>query len=452
MPTARSSGLTGPGPATRVGRARFYGPLSPDGPGGIAWTRLLDFISVAAALAIAFGVLEHYGARFWFFYDEWDFLLRENLGDQSSVHGFLEVLFAPHNEHISVLPRLWYWAASSVFGLRTYTPYVTASILVHMVSCVLVWMLLRQERIDRLVAFCVLVALLFLGVGAENVFWGFQVGFMGGVAFGLAALVVVRASRGRMVPDLVASALLCCAVLCSGTALPMLVAFVVAVSVNRSRRAAVVMLAPSIACLLVARSVGGGGSTGYSIPGSALAFAIDELRFAAAGITGVDSSIALLAIAGCCVLGGVLVLGVRRWELPIALGAGAVTFAVLTGVSRSAGLAAPDTMRYLWLECMLIAPILGVVLANAFGRWPWLCRAVVIAALAVSLRANVDAMEEFATSRPAGIAPNRTLVQGLVSDPERLRRMDPQTQIDPVLSPQLDAGLLLAAIKRGRFT
>ena len=138
------------------------------------------------ALAGGFLVLLYCNRDQWFFGDEWDFLAHRGVagGDYS--------IWAPHTEHWSTGPILIYRALYSVYGLHTYVPYVVVLLLFHLAVTHFLWRLLRQAGVDVPLATALSAVYVLLGSGHENLLWAFQIGFIGSVALGMAALLLVN--------------------------------------------------------------------------------------------------------------------------------------------------------------------------------------------------------------------------------------------------------------------
>jgi hypothetical protein len=137
--------------------------------------------------ALAFVVLLFLARSMTFWQDEW--------GSITFAGGPLDVL-KPVNEHWSTFPLLLYRATFGVVGLQSYLPYVVEVIVLHLVAVAAAYLLIRP-RTGRAIATVACVPLLFLGSGSENLFWAFQTGFVGSVASGLWALVLLERS-GRV--------------------------------------------------------------------------------------------------------------------------------------------------------------------------------------------------------------------------------------------------------------
>lgn len=122
----------------------------------------------------------------WFFGDEWDFLAHRG------VTGADHSLWEPHTEHWSTVPILIYRALYSLYGVRTYVPYVVVLVLLHLAVAHLLWRVLLQAGVDQTVATALATVFVVLGAGYENLLWAFQIGFIGSVALGMAGLLLVN--------------------------------------------------------------------------------------------------------------------------------------------------------------------------------------------------------------------------------------------------------------------
>ena len=121
-----------------------------------------------------------------FFSDEWAFIEHRSLLDPSTW-------WAPHNEHWSTLPILVYGVLLQVVGLRTYVPYLAVVYALHVVACAGVFVLVRRRSGPIAGLGAALIGLL-LGAGFENLFWGFQLGFVGSTAAGIWAFAIIDRS------------------------------------------------------------------------------------------------------------------------------------------------------------------------------------------------------------------------------------------------------------------
>ncbi len=138
-------------------------------------------VGLAVALVVGLPFLLWMGRGMTFFSDEWAFIESRSLGDPGTW-------LPPHNEHWSTLPVLLYRGLVETVGLGSYVPYLAIVIALHGLVVGLVFAILRRQS-GPIVALAAAVLLLAFGSGFENLYWGFQTGFVGTVAAGLAALI-----------------------------------------------------------------------------------------------------------------------------------------------------------------------------------------------------------------------------------------------------------------------
>jgi hypothetical protein len=146
---------------------------------------------LVVGLVIGLPILLWLGRGLTFFSDEWAFIENRSLGDPATW-------LPPHNEHWSTLPVIAYRLLVETVGLRTYVPYLAVVVALHGVVVTLVFVAIRRYS-GPLAAAAVAILLLCWGSGFENLYWGFQTGFVGATALGVAALLALdrRDERGR---------------------------------------------------------------------------------------------------------------------------------------------------------------------------------------------------------------------------------------------------------------
>ncbi len=191
-------GRTGAGGASTVAQPRPAGsgftrqaatwpaPVRPSLRRALARLAGRDLATAAhvASLAGAIAFWAWLDRGLWFFGDEWDFLVSRGLGyPPGSVHG----IWFPHNEHWSTLPILAWRALYSLWHLSSYWPYLGLLLAVQALTVHLAWRACRRAGASPWVSTAAALMLGFLGAGAEDFGWAFQVGFVGSVAFGLLA-------------------------------------------------------------------------------------------------------------------------------------------------------------------------------------------------------------------------------------------------------------------------
>ena len=161
----------------------------------------------------------------WFFGDEWAFL-----GGVRRTLPWYDQLLEPHNEHWSTAPYVVYRLLEASFGIRSYWPYIGLAILLHLAVVHLVWRVMLQGGTTPWIATVVVLPLIVLGAGAQNLLWAFQIGFLGSVFLGLGALLLVNHAGRWQLRDFAGLALLVFALLWSGVS-------ILLVAVSATRRA-----------------------------------------------------------------------------------------------------------------------------------------------------------------------------------------------------------------------
>lgn len=122
-------------------------------------------------------------AGFTFISDEWDLvLLRPGWGP--------DALFEPFHEHIVVAPALIYKLLQSVFGMGSPRPMQFVAIGTFLTTALLLFVWLRT-RVGDWGALIGAAIVLFLGAAFEDLLWAFQLGYFGGLACGLGALIAL---------------------------------------------------------------------------------------------------------------------------------------------------------------------------------------------------------------------------------------------------------------------
>jgi hypothetical protein len=185
------------------------------------WERL--FVAVAV---VAWGFLLILGRGLTFAADEWFFVAQRSLDPGS--------WWQPFNEHWSAIPILVYQVLLHTVGLASYLPYLGLELVAHILVAAAVFRLVERSSGGSIgfAAGC-LVAL--FGNGFENLFWAFQLGYVGSIAAGLWALVVLREPATRIRATLAACLLLIA--VASGPGGPiLLVAGLVVAATDRTRR------------------------------------------------------------------------------------------------------------------------------------------------------------------------------------------------------------------------
>jgi hypothetical protein len=179
--------------------------------------------SILAVLVVGYLSWLYLAGRGFYFrvFDEW--LLVANRADPS-----LAAYFRPFNGHLIALPVLIYQVMLRLFGLGSYAPYLGLATAAH-VTCVVLMFEYARRRAGLLVGLGCTAILLFFSQGAEDLFWAFQIGFLGSLALGLIALMLSEDRPWSTRRSVAISACLIGATAMSGVGLVMMVVFFIMV-------------------------------------------------------------------------------------------------------------------------------------------------------------------------------------------------------------------------------
>jgi hypothetical protein len=353
-------------------------------------------IVVAAALVVC-AVILWLTRTFTFYFDEWTFI-------STAPDWTLATFFKPHNEHPAILFRLVYSALLNTVGLRSYLPYMAALVIAHAANVVLIFELIRRRSGD-LVAMAAALLLLVLGAGWEDLLWAFQMAWLGSVAFGLGALLVLQTPR-RIAP---ATALLAASLACSGIGIVFAVAATVQLALTPRRRRQLLWLVPvgvALAAWYGAFGRFGNHPNPQPTAGNVLVdplYALWGLGQAAAGIIGEGGWFGppLLLVA-------VAVLA-WRWKrhgadsFALGIAAGLVAFYLVTGLTRAQlGYQQSGASRYVYVGAALWL----ILLADAARDLPWrgTWRPALAACLFLACFSSAVLLFSFAIARPVVMA------------------------------------------------
>lgn len=367
-----------------------------------------------------------------FFYDEWDFVLGRRGG---SLATYLD----PHNGHLALFPVAVYKVLFATVGLRHYIAYQLVLVALHLLCCLLLYLLVRP-RLGAWMALAPTLLLLFLGSAWQDLLWPFQIGFLSSVAGGLAALLLLRRKERGM--DAWASAALIWALTGSAVGVPFLVACAALILAQRSRPQRLwVIVVPAV--LFVIWYVGWGTTERVTSDSllSAPQYVADASAGAVAGLAGLSDSwgpqlVVLLAAA----------LLISTWRRPgirpllLAALAGALSFWILSAVAR-ADFAQPAASRYIYVGGVF------VLLAASDCFWMPTLRPGRIAVLAIlvlgCILANVNLLRGAERNlRADDIAVRASLAAVQIATPVVAASFVPEPQD----APQISSGPYLAAV------
>lgn len=323
------------------------------------WAHLVSLLGILA-------VLVYVNRGQWFFGDEWDFILHR--GFHHARSGF----FRPHNEHWSTIPIIWYRATFSVFGLRSYWPYMFGLFATHLVVVHSAWRIMRRVGVNALLATGLALILGLYGPGSENLIWAFQVGFVGSLAAGL-LLVLAVDERGS--PTRVALIALgtIAMLMFSGISVVMVGAVGLTAFARWGWRRAAAVVAPAALAYLVWLKVYGtvglhGGNEQFHGGPS------DIPRYVWGGISTTFGAPLHSRRAGeillVVLIATVAVKGRQWWRTaPEVLGAAAAAPVMFAVISQGRGaIQDPSAGRYLYLALGMLLPLIGYALQSLVGN------------------------------------------------------------------------------------
>jgi hypothetical protein len=236
-------------------------------------------------------------------------------------------------------------------------------ILLHLVVVHLVWRCCVRVGVRPWLATFATLPLVVLGAGAENLVWAFQIGFLGSLALGLGAALLVDHEAPWNVRDAAAVALAVFSLLWSAVAIVLVVACATIIVLRRGLRDAVVFAAlPTLVYLVWWHFY---GRTGPYAASSLDEFGAGVWSYAARGLTGAADrfvlDLPLLGSLALAVLAVHLIRTLSRAKTQEALAYVAAAAAVLQFVLSAYGRLklGPDqaaTQRYSYIAIVLILP------------------------------------------------------------------------------------------------
>lgn len=329
---------------------------------------ILHGISLAIALPLLLWIDRHQ----WFSGDEWDFLVRRGVFGHRDL-GLLE----PHNEHWATFPVLIYRALFSVFGARTYLPYLLVLVAAHLLIAHLLWRLMLRYGVDWLVATGAAAVFMVLGAGWEDLINAFQITFVVPILLGLVALLIASVDGPFSRRDACASLVLVLALPFSGVSLTMAIVVGIAIFLRRGwKPAALIVAAPAVVYLLW---YAGWGRHATAVEQDSLSTSLQKApEFVWRGLVAAVDGVTGLAAIGPVVLVLLTIWVVRSnrtprepWPPVLALFVGAPIFLFLIDIRRSGlGTDAAAAPRYSYAVLALLLPAAALAATSLVARRP----------------------------------------------------------------------------------
>ncbi len=404
-------------------------------------TRRLPLAAVLLIVVVGSVFLLVQARYLWFLGDDWNFLLERDL-----TRNPIDDLMRPHNEHWSTVPVLIFRAMFTVFGLEHYLAFAALPVVAHGLVCVLLFLLLQRCGVSPWTAVGVAAVMVFLGAGAENLLWDFQVGMLLSAVFGLAALAQsMRSGRRAVATTWLASVL---AMMSASTALPMLVWLGVFTLLRGTFRRAVVLTVPPAAVYGVWYLLWG-RHHGVTIAPTPLE---NVVPLAWNGLSTTWASMTGIGGAGPAILLGLIVAalavatpGSDLRALAVSGTAAALMSFLLFAYSRGMLGEQAAASRYLYFGALMTLPAFAVILDALVDRLPerraeraWTV-AVVVGALIVPGVAGIVTNRVARTPLTAGLEQRVVAAADLARSDARLLG----TLVEPSINSQIKVDALL---------
>jgi len=423
--------------------------------GGARYPHLM--LVVLGLSALVFAAVLYLTSYKNFFYDEWDFIT-------SARPWNLNLLLLPHNEHWVTIPILVWKLLFVTVGLKSHIPYQAALLVTHVAAVLLLFVLIRRRSGD-LPAFGAAVILLVLGSGWLNIVWAFQISFVGSVAFGVLAMLILE-GEARLLRILSVSAALLCSLMCSGVGLAFLCAVAVQVLADRRWRYLWAFALPVVAFGVWFLTYGAElpGTPGAPCPTclpkgfganahhgqitvayieSLAGFVFTGLQATAAGVLGIVGvgAVLLPAFAVLVALHWFRQRGIEAWQLGQV--AGILAWFTLVGLGRAQlGVGAAADSHYVYVGAVFLLPLI----VDGARELPWrkLWKPVITGLFAVAVFGNALQLRGAALNQVELMRDENIELQTVAAF-RGAPDMALNRTVDATIMPQLKAGSYLAA-------
>lgn len=407
----------------------------------------------AVTLLGAFAVIMRLQATQWFFFDEWYFIVEPGPGP-----------LTPHVGHWSTAPEWIFDRLVSSFGINSYLPYAALVTVIHLICVHLVWRLTLKAGVTPVIASLGAALLAVLGAGSENILWAFQIGFLGALALGLGAAVLVTTARPTYLRMGLALGLSMFSLMWSGTALAMVATTTIILWRKRNWKHALGFATVVGAVYLswyitFALHKPGNPDTGGVAP--------HKMFVAMPQFIGVMISEGFGRIFPVRAVGAIVAVAIaiwlatrlRRWALPSgftpagALAAGGAVFVVMTAYTRATlSVESGQSSRYVYVVALLGMPLILIALERAATRshLPTIIAPLILVALTCTqgLQLKDDARFQAAREAQSHREVNAAAYLARLDDVD----VDPAAHPDPNWAPYLTMAALTRLVDEGRLT
>lgn len=378
-----------------------------------------DALAFATFVCVAIGAFAFYliaSRRLWFADDDWDFLAGRSA---TSLHD----LFRSHYGHWSTVPILVYRLWWSIFGLRSYTPYLFLVIALHVAVASLSLAVMRRVGVGAWTAVAAASLYLFFGTGAQDIFWAFQIGYKGALAFGLAHLLLADHDRGVTLRDWIGLGFGFAALMCSAVGVVMAGVVALAMLLRRGWRIALFHAGPLFGAYVVWWSAIGHEGAAHSdfTPSTTMHWVLQNLGEVFSALTkgtGVAWLLGIVVLVGVISALASSARATRQLALPLSLAVGGVAFVAIASLARSTtfGGGNPRSSRYEDIVTAMLLPLIAVGVDQLRIRWRVLGIAAV-ALLLLGIPANIAASRDYVHAHEPTALTTRRLVTTLAFAP-----------------------------------
>jgi hypothetical protein len=383
----------------------------------------------------------------WFFYDDWSFLIPSHVG-----------LFQAHNGHWSTVPMLLFTATKSTFGLNSFYPFAIPAILAHLALAHLTWRVMRHIGTNAWVATLLSALIVFLGAGAENILWAFQVGFIGAIDLALCVLLLFMAPKNAWRSGLL-YVLPLLAVATSGTSLPVLLGSALVGWRYRGFWRTALYLLPT--AIVYAAWYIVFGRTDPNQPGRVHGlfqfvqyvpqFVLELLTSSVGALLGIGAVGAVVAVALFVWAAIRLPASPRIWTPAYACLLAAIVFAFLSADQR-AMLGAASSSRYLYFVLVMYMPVASLAITVLVERAQLRSTKWVVAAILVAIIGfNGTLMVSFLHARAGQENYSRDRIHAAISivTDKNEPSYSPTAQPEPQWAPDVKMSDLETLVRRG---
>jgi hypothetical protein len=387
----------------------------------------------------------------WFFGDEWNFIV-----DRRALWGqrhFADALLTPHNEHWATIPIIVYGAVFRVFALSSYRPYLIMLMTTHAFTVMALHAVLRRFNIGRAAAIAGATLFAMFGVGAENLSWAFQIGFVGSVGFGLAQMLAITPHptsprRSKVWPLIVGPLFGLANVMTSGVAVPIIVGVAAILVFSRRYRLLIANVGvPAIAYLVWFAAFGHSGTSVAPRPAMYTGYVQRGVFATLESTTQLKGAGAILAIA--------MVIAVSRWwprrdHYAIALGSLVTIVAMFSvfAIGRAAfGNDQAVSSRYLYCSgAFAIGPL--VLMAQTLIHSKRMAHWVTTGVFGLAIFGNASEINLFADARLGLVNTSKQRILATAARPD-LQSLGVEVMPDPEHTPGLHAPGLAVLVRGG---